>query len=281
MKQLHTRMPALVKFNRSIKTLSRMCAVVASFALSAQAAVPVEESVGPISSASADSVMRTAQTIENTPAAVPSDSSLSGLFYQLQVLQQEVQDLRGQLEEQQYLLQRLQRGQQDQYLDLDKRLAALATGHPQPAPQTASSTGVTTAPETLQGESITERDAYALAIENMRARQFDMSIQGFRQLITDFPNGQYTPNAFYWLGELYLAQKQREQSRQNFMQVLNLYPDHQKVPDALYKLGVVYQGLGDEDKALEYLQRVQTDYSQSPAAALAKKYAEVMVKGAE
>lgn len=281
MKQPHNRMPPLFYFNRSIKTLVRTFVVWASVSFSAQAAVPVEESVGLTSSASPEVAVRTVQPSENSPAAAPGDASLSGLFYQLQVLQQEVQDLRGQIEEQQYLLQRLQRGQQDQYLDLDKRLAALVTGQPQPAPQTASSTGVTTAPETSQGQSVTEREAYAVAIENMRARQFDMSIQGFRQLITDFPNGQYTPNAFYWLGELFLAQKQREQSRQNFMQVLNLYPDHQKVPDALYKLGVVYQGLGDEDKALEYLQRVQTDYSQSPAAALAKKYAEVMVKGVE
>ena len=115
----------------------------------------------------------------------------------------------------------------------------------------------------------------------MRARQFDESIQGFQQLIIDYPNGQFTPNAFYWLGELFLAQKLREQARQNFMQVINLYPDHQKVPDALYKLGVVYQGLGDDTQALDYLQRVQDQHSQSPAAALAKKYAEVMVKGVE
>ena len=65
------------------------------------------------------------------------------------------------------------------------------------------------------------------------------------------------------------------------MQVINLYPDHQKVPDALYKLGVVYQGLGDDTKALEYLQRVQEAHPQSPAAVLANKYAEVMVKGTE
>ena len=115
----------------------------------------------------------------------------------------------------------------------------------------------------------------------MRARLFDESILGFQQLIIDYPNGQFTPNAFYWLGELFLAQKQREEARQYFMQVINLYPDHQKVPDGRYKLGVVYQGLGADTQALEYLQRVQDQHSQSPAAALAKKYAEVQVKGVE
>lgn len=250
----------------------------------AYAAVPVEESIQPAKSAGTTSYQNPVPS--QTPTAQVAEvsaggSSLSGLFYQLQLLQQEVQELRGQLEEQQYLLQRLQKGQQDQYLDLDQRLAALAAGQPQPAPQTADSqTAVAATGGTTLGGS-TEREAYAQAIEFMRSRQFDESIQGFQQLIIDYPNGQFTPNAFYWLGELFLAQKQREQARQNFMQVINLYPDHQKVPDALYKLGVVYEGLGDDTQALEYLRLVQDQHPQSPAAALAKKYAEVMVKGVE
>ena len=244
------------------------------------AAVPVEESLNAEKQDSGvtPSVM---QTSPPTAGRNPSDSSLSGLFYQLQVLQQEVQELRGQLEEQQYLLQRLQKGQQDQYLDLDKRLIALAAGQPQPAPQTANTQTAPVDTQTPIGGGATEREAYAQSIEYMRGRQFDQSIEGFRQLIVDYPNGQFTPNAFYWLGELFLAQKQREQARQNFMQVINLYPDHPKVPDALYKLGVVYQGLQDDTQALEYLRRVQEQHPQSPAAALAKKYAEVMVKGVE
>ena len=266
-----------------MKTLAQTGVATACLSLPAFAAVPVEESLGPAIRAAADATNSAETPVPETttPAQLSDDSSLSGLFYQLQVLQQEVQLLRGQLEEQQYLVQRLQKGQQDQYLDLDKRLAALAAGQPQPAPQTSTLDTVQTAAVMSPRETPTEREAYAQAIEYMRAREFDQSIQDFQQLITDYPNGQRTPNAFYWLGELYLAQKQREQARQHFMQVINLYPDHQKVPDALYKLGVVYQGLGDDTKALEYLQRVQEAHPQSPAAALANKYAEVMVKGTE
>ena len=259
------------------------CAVMLLMCQAVYAAVPVEESIQPAKSAGTTNYQSPVSPELPTPQAAEvsvSGSSLAGLFYQLQLLQQEVQELRGQLEEQQYLLQRLQKGQQDQYLDLDQRLAALAAGQPQPAPQTADSQTAVAATGAALGAA-TERDAYAQAIEFMRARQFDESIQGFQQLIIDYPNGQFTPNAFYWLGELFLAQKLREQARQNFMQVINLYPDHQKVPDALYKLGVVYQGLGDDTQALDYLQRVQDQHAQSPAAALAKKYAEVMVKGVE
>ena len=118
----------------------------------------------------------------------------------------------------------------------------------------------------------TEREAYAQAIELMRGKRFDESTQAFGALIVKYPNGQYTPNAFYWLGELNLATGQIEPARQNFVQVIRLYPDHQKVPDALYKLGVLYFQLGDEAESRRYLQQVQSEYPQSSAGTLAKRY---------
>ena len=76
------------------------------------AAVPVEESIQPAKSGGTTNYQSPVSPELPTPQAVEvsaSGSSLSGLFYQLQLLQQEVQELRGQLEEQQYLLQRLQK----------------------------------------------------------------------------------------------------------------------------------------------------------------------------
>ena len=121
-------------------------------------------------------------------------------------------------------------------------------------------------------EPTTEREAYARAIRWMRSKRFEESTVAFEKLIVDYPNGQYTPNAFYWLGELHLASSNMEPARQNFVQVIRLYPDHQKVPDALYKLGVLYFQLGDESESRRYLTQVQTDFPQSSAGALAKRY---------
>jgi len=236
-------------------------------------------------------------------AAQTSDRRLAELFYQLQVMQQEVQDLRGQLEEQSHQLNRLARDQKEQYIDLDRRVAELTTGgavtsgqmtrpsatQPGTGSGTTSSFGgpATTAPApsgsggAMAGTSAAvatlpasagERDAYQTAFDLMKARQFDQSIAAFNRLIADYPNGQYTPNAYYWLGELYLANQNLEQARQSFMQVINLYPDHPKVPDTLYKLGVAYHRLGDSNKAMEYFNQVRTQYPQSSAAGLAASY---------
>ena len=231
-----------------------------------------------------------------------SNRQLSELFYQIQVLQQEVQELRGLVEEQAYQLNRLARDQKEQYIDLDRRVAGLTTGGVAGAglsagsstPAGSAATGSTssfggqagpTSPTATTNPgaaavvavpgaagSVSEREAYQNAFDLMKGRKFDESIAAFNDLIVRYPNGQYTPNAFYWLGELHLAQQNTEQARQSFMQVIGLYPDHPKVPDTLYKLGVAYHRLGDTAKAMEYFSDVQSRYPQSSAAGLAASY---------
>jgi tol-pal system protein YbgF len=221
-----------------------------------------------------------------TPMAQSSEDTqrLSQLFYQLQLLQQEVQELRGLVEEQSYQLNRLARDQQEQYIDLDGRIAGMVSSAPRTTSGSSSAgagTGSAAAASAgtgtvvalpASGGSASEREAYTRAFDLMKARQFDESAEAFNALVDQYPNGQYTPNAFYWLGELYLAQTQSEQARESFAQVLNLYPDHPKVPDSLYKMGVVYHRLGDNDEAISYFQRVTREYPNSSAAGLATRY---------
>ena len=212
------------------------------------------------------------RSLAGSPTSVSGDQ-LSQLFYQLQTLEQEVQTLRGIVEEQDHQIKRLQREQQEQYLDLDGRVAALFENRAAPDPATAQRPPPNN-PVLSPGGNLTERDAYTSAFDAMRNRQFDESMRGFQDLIDRYPNGQYTPNAYYWIGEIHLAANQdAELARQSFVQVVSLYPDHQKAPDALYKLGVVYQTLGDTETALKYLNEVQRQHPNSGAANLAAKYA--------
>ena len=206
---------------------------------------------------------------------VSGAGQLSELFYRIQVLQQDLKDLRGTMEEQNYLIKRLERSQKEQYLDLDKRLAQLGGADLESrAAQTEEKESSEEATTFLNKvpEFDNEREAYQYAFDLMRNRQYQESLAGFEEIIVAFPNGQYTPNAFYWIGELYLAQGDNEKSRQSFIQVISLYPDHQKVPDAMYKLGVVYFALGDNQSALRYLGQVQQEYPNSSAAGLAARY---------
>lgn len=256
------------------------------------AAVPVEESVADSAPLyqPAIRVPVTQPQVQQPVLTVPAETSvepaggdrrLGELFYQLQILQQEVQELRGLVEEQNYQLRRLARDQQEQYIDLDGRVAQLvqagAAASPTGSATTANASSGSAFPRTpiatIPSAGGGEREAYTSAFDLMKARQFDESAMAFNQLIVAYPNGQYTPNAFYWLGELYLASEDVEKARQSFAQVLNLYPDHPKIADTLYKLGVVYHRLGDGRRSVEYFTRVQAEYPQSSAATLAASYA--------
>ena len=256
---------------------------------SVNGAAPVEESVAEEVTRPGDSVsaQRNRATSGSPPRATSEvepagTSQLGQLFYQLQLLQDEVQRLNGALEEQQNQIERLAREQHERYLGLDRRVAELSGE--MPAPGTPGSPGGTegsvhpgsSADRTFQqpGAMPTERGTYESAYEMMQRQEYESATEVFQKLIDEFPNGQYTPNAFYWLGELHRKKGDAEAARQSFVIVVELYPDHNKVPDALYKLGVVYTQLDEPDRAIEYLDRVVREYPDSTAASLAQQHAD-------
>ncbi|MDE0178552.1 MAG: tol-pal system protein YbgF [Gammaproteobacteria bacterium] len=235
------------------------------------AAAPVQESQG-------REVLRDAPAVrEDDP--VGSDADVNTLYYDLQLAQDEVRRLHGVVEELNHRMDRLEREQRERYIELDQRLLELrgggaATGNEEP--------GTPDAPSDEPSVPVTEREAYNVAIELVNSArplpeseqrpQYRRALGLFRDIINNYPNGEFAANAFYWRGELHLALKEYEDARAHFAQVDLLYDDHPKVPDALYKLGEVYHVLGDTERAREYLNRVINDHPTSTAAGLARKY---------
>ena len=220
-----------------------------------------------------------AQPVQSQPQGGPN---LGLLFSQIQQLQQQVMELNGKLEEQAYELRTLKEQSLQRYVDLDKRLSAGAAaggavageataGSTEPLPAAVATTG--TAPVAAQaGEPEAYRAAYAL----VQSQRFDQAVTAFQQFQRDYPAGKYAPNAYYWLGELYLVVQppDLESSRQAFTMLLSQYPDNSKAPDALYKLGKVQYMKGNREKAKEYLDEVISRYgsTNSSAVKLAKDF---------
>ena len=250
------------------------------FALGAiYGAAPVEESVA--EDLARDAAEQRTGATPGDPSSTMTDEAAAGtsqlgqLFYQLQLLRDELQRLNGSLEEQQNQIERLAREQHERYLGLDKRIMELSADREAipTADTTSGPSELANLPSTPIGPP-KERDTYESAYELMQRREFVSAAEVFEQLIDEYPNGEYTPNAFYWLGELHRKNGDVEAARQSFVQVVALYPDHNKVPDALYKLGVVYTQLDELERAMEYLDRVMREYPDSTAASLAKQHAE-------
>jgi len=193
--------------------------------------------------------------------------------YQMQLLQQEVMELRGQVEQLQYQLQQMKSVQDDRYLELDARLQQLLRAGAVAATPVAPGKG-TQDPEAVIDESLSEEEQYETTQMLIRNRQYELAITQLESLISRFPDGQYTPNAYYWLGQVYAAKMNPdfEKARQALAQVISYFPDHGKVPDAAYALGKVYHTLGDCDRATELLQLVIDQYPNKSAATLAENY---------
>lgn len=211
-----------------------------------------------------DATRPPAQEPARTQAA--SSSPQEEIYYQLQQLQREVMELRGQVEEQGYQLQQLKQQSLDRYIDLDRRIGA-AGGTPA-AP--AEPSRPTAAAPVAGGEAGDYRRAYEL----VKSQQFAAAIPAFKGFVERYPAGTYTANAWYWLGELYLVSKPQDlaASEQAFKALLDGYPEHGKVPDAMYKLGKVYYLQGKRDRARQLLNRVVAEHGSSGAAKLAGQF---------
>jgi len=253
--------------NRYSATAALSAAVFVLGSAMASAQVAVVESSNRLLPAVSTPVVRSVTPAENSVAAaqsIPND-----FFYQLQMLQQEVQLLRGLVEEQQYELKRLKQQRLDDYLGLDRRLAALA-GSVRPvvaAPsvvggvvgQAPSDTPVqaVVATPAAGGSATGELQRYRTAIDlALSKKDYVNAIVAFNQYLSDFPEGRYAANSQYWLGEIYLMQGELEQARQRFALLLQEHPDSNKSADATYKLGVVYHRLGDAAKSQQFLMQV-------------------------
>jgi tol-pal system protein YbgF len=192
--------------------------------------------------------------------------------YQLQVLQKEIMDLRGQVEVLIYDLSRLKSTQDDRYLDLDARLQQLLKASV--AQTQLVSEDKEPGEHSLFDGDISEKDAYQTTQSLIRNKQYEMSIIQLEEFIERFPEGVYTANAYYWLGQVQAAKTNPdfEKAREALAQVISYFPEHRKVPDAAYALGKVYYMLGDCERATELLQQVVNQYPSKSAAKLAGNF---------
>jgi len=269
--------------------------VVFSFQVNANNSVPVSDLANDIGT-EVIAIPQPAQAVVEEPinvAAVDTPINTDAnaqMFDIVEMLQYELQQLRGQVEELSYHLERLKKDQKQRYLDLDRRIVSLSTP-PQAiddsqVSDTKSETGEADLTSAPLGSSIAldqavviqeaydpeiEKLAYKAAFGLIRERQYDASIEALLTFLNDFPEGVLVGNAHYWLGEVYMVQGDASLAAQSFEYVIREFPDHRKTPDALYKAGVAYQNVGNNNKANQLLQRVLQEYPDSSAARLAQE----------
>ena len=198
------------------------------------------------------------------------EGSLDLIYQKIRALEQEIATLRNLIEENTYLIERYQELQQQRYLDLDKRLHSLLSGELEELNEQSLNLNDLNSTE--------EIDLYKEALELFEVSRYAEALEVFRDLIISFPEGSYSADAYFWSGELYLAQEQLEDAREHYLVVAEKFKDHDRVADCLYKLGVIEILLLNDEAANSYFSRLISEYPDTGAAELAKKSMETSIQ---
>jgi tol-pal system protein YbgF len=97
------------------------------------------------------------------------------------------------------------------------------------------------------------------------------AIAGFEAFLQRYPQGKYSDNAQYWLGESYYATGNYAAAIKAFNALLVTYPESPKYPHALLKIAFSHYELKEFGKARELLQQVRNNYIGTSASRLAER----------
>lgn len=215
----------------------------------------------------------------STSSVTRQHSANAELLMQLQQLQQEMQQLRNLVEQQGAVISQLQKDGRDRYIDSDRRLSDLSREVAELKKNGVAVAGSSSTAETaLPVVSGTAKEAYQQAYSLVKNQKFDQAITAYQAFIKNYPDSSLLPNAYYWLGELYMVKNLTQEAERVFLTVVEAYPKSRKVPDASYKLGLVYARYGQQKKAIDQMNEVKKQYPKSTASKLADQFLDAQKK---
>ncbi|MBP2678208.1 MAG: lipoprotein [Deltaproteobacteria bacterium] len=177
----------------------------------------------------------------------------------------EMQRTTARQDEQERALQEI-RGSGDRMKEIEKRLAALEerTG------KLAAAPAAVPVPESPRDWRSPE-EMYEVGVGQVKGGNPKRGRETLSDFAVKYPGHKLIPNALYWKGEAFYAEKDYENAILTFQDVVDKYPKGEKAPDAMYKQGLSFLALKDTKNARILLDLVQKKYPKSKAAEMAKK----------
>lgn len=207
----------------------------------------------------------------------------ANLLNKVQGLQQEIQELRGQLEVQSNTIKQLSQQQLQFYKDIDARISGAKT-EANPKEATADQTSLRIDDTKAEKKQLEINEAlfsstrinpadeqlrYLAAYDMVKEKRFDEALSAMQSFVQRYPRGGYTANAHYWLGELFMVKKNYSQAITQFELVLTNFPSSSKSAACTLKIGYALAAAGKPSEARKRLQEVLKNYPDTPTAQLA------------
>jgi len=221
------------------------------------------------------------------------------LLNRVEQLQAEVQDLRNVIEQQQFEIENLKRSpapRSNADMSAGSSFGGASATAPTPVPGpgglmaepienltapvdpaatedlTQGASGMTEVPsaDVPAAAAGDERAMYDQAFSALRDGRYAESARLFRDFLDVHPNGEFAPNALYWLGESYYVTQNFQIALDTFNELLTRFPDSPKAQDALLKVGYCHYELKQWPEAERALNEVVQRYPDTTIARLAQ-----------
>jgi tol-pal system protein YbgF len=210
---------------------------------------------------------------------VVNNDSLIQLAAQVEELQLELRQIRGEVETLRFDTESAAARQRDQYLDIDRRLQALASGtagaySASPAAPSIPAASAGAASAAVGAAAVadgSDRALYEQAFDQLKEGRYDDARRSFERFLSEYPDSQLAGHGQYWLAETYYVGQEFAKALPEFQTVVDQYPQSRKVPDALLKIGYCQYEQEQWQAARRALTDVTTRFPETTAARLARQ----------
>ena len=226
--------------------------------------------------ATLDELRKSQQSIEQRLSALEAvikGQGFADMLNQIDRLNQELSNVKGQLEIATHNIDTAQQRQKDLYTDADSRLRRLEGGATSGTASAVSTvdTPVTAAQTATTSDSSAEIKDYDAAQALSRAGKHKEAFQAFDKFLQAYPGSSKAAEAQYALGYSQFALKNYKAAIATQQKLIRQFPDSPKAPDAAFAIANSQIQLADVDAAKATLKDLLTKYPNSEVAPNAKR----------
>lgn len=173
-------------------------------------------------------------------------------------LKQDVLQLRGGVEQQNHQLSQVLERQRSLYQKIHDLSNQQGSAQVEPD---------ATLPAT---QAMSESQMYEQATDLVLvAKNYPAATAAFKSFLQKYPASTFSPNAYYWLGQLQYSRQDNESAFDSFQRVVKQYRNSNKRGESLIKIGLIFQQKKQWQQAQASYEQVLNEYPNSTVAHLA------------
>ena len=111
-----------------------------------------------------------------------------------------------------------------------------------------------------QNLDLSPEDQFQVAFDNIRKKNWQEAKNLLKDFIANNSNNQLSGSAYYWLGELYILEKEYREAALTFAEGFQNFPKSIKAPDMLFKLSQSLYLVNKIDEACKTVEKFIIDY---------------------